>query len=220
MAKTLLQSVNLYCERDQRVLFENLDISVSAGEVLQVEGPNGSGKTTLLRILTGLSDAYEGDLLWQGQPLQKVRESYYQEMQYLGHSAGIKQALTAEENLQWYAVIQAGHLNAGSSSQQRAGNIADILAKVGLRGYEDVPCHTLSAGQQRRVNLARLYLSSATLWILDEPFTAIDKNGIATIETLIEEHVKSGGTVIITTHQDLKSVPNLRKITLGEVLPA
>ena len=214
MANTLLQGINLFCERDRRILFEDLNIAVSAGEVLQVEGPNGSGKTTLLRILTGLSDAFEGELLWEGQALKKVREQYYQHMQYLGHAAGIKPALTAEENLQWYAAIR------GQDAVQSRNKISEVLAKVGLQGYEDMPCHTLSAGQQRRVNLARLYLSPAKLWILDEPFTAIDKAGVQAIETLIGEQAKAGGAVIVTTHQDLQSVPNLRRINLAEVSSA
>ncbi len=216
MTNFLLQGNNLYCERDRRILFENLDVSVSAGEVLQIEGPNGSGKTTLLRILTGLSDAYEGELLWRGKSVRKVREHYYQEMQYLGHAPGIKQALTAAENLRWYSVIH-GSNSVAANDEKGNKRIADVLAKVGLQGYEDVPCHTLSAGQQRRVNLARLYLSSATIWLLDEPFTAIDKSGIRSIEKLINEHINEGGAVVIATHQDLESVPNLRRVTLSGV---
>jgi len=180
-------------------------MDVGAGEVLQIEGPNGSGKTTLLRVLTGLSEAAEGEVRWCGEPIRKVREDYCRNMQYLGHAAGIKQALTAQENLRWYAAL------AGLDFEDQ---INDTLAKVGLRGYEDVPCYTLSAGQQRRVNLARLYLLPAKLWILDEPFTAIDKSGVKAIEELLIHQSQQGGAVILTTHQDLQHVPGLRKLEL------
>jgi len=205
----MLEVKNLYCERDERVLFDKLCFKVETGEVLQIEGQNGSGKTTLLRILCGLSDAFEGQLFWQGEDLDEVREAYYQAMLYVGHLAGVKGSLTPEENLDWMRKL-APHLNKLTLYQ--------ALKKVGLYGFEDVPCYTLSAGQQRRVGLARLYLSSAPLWILDEPFTALDKKGVAEKEALISEHVHTGGTVILTTHHALK-IPNksVRKINLDEI---
>lgn len=206
MADPLLQANKLFCERERRVLFSDLDLSLNAGEVLQVEGANGSGKTTLLRILTGISDAYEGEVHWCGQAIRNCRSEYQMNMHYLGHAAGIKAALTAEENLRWYAALS------GEKADQR---IWEVLAKVGLRGYEDTPCYTLSAGQQRRVNLARLYLLPKKLWVLDEPFTAIDKAGVAAIEQLMSDQAEKGGAVIVTTHQDLSSVSNVRKVTLG-----
>lgn len=206
MSERLLEGINLCCERDHRVLFESLDLTVDAGEVLQIEGPNGSGKTTLLRVLTGLSEAAEGEVRWCGEAIRKVRHSYYQHMQYLGHAAAIKQSLTAQENLCWQAAL---------AGLDCTGQVDDALARVGLRGYEDVPCYTLSAGQQRRVNLARLYLLSARLWILDEPFTAIDKSGVKAIEQLLIHQAQQGGAVILTTHQDLQHVPGLRKLALN-----
>lgn len=204
-----LEVKNLFCERDERVLFANFSFQINAAEVVQVIGQNGSGKTTLLRILCGLSDAYTGELLWQGKALDEVREQYYQSMLYVGHLAGVKGALTAEENLQWMTQLDKG-LNKCS--------IADALKRVGLFGFEDVPCHSLSAGQQRRVGLARLYLSSAPLWILDEPFTALDKKGVSEKEALIANHVHEGGSVILTTHHDLM-IPGktVRPINLDEV---
>lgn len=210
MSEILLQGVDLCCERGSRVLFESLNIEVCAGEVLQIEGANGSGKTTLLRVLTGLSEAVEGEVRWRGQPIRRVRESYHLEMHYLGHAAGIKEALTARENLRWHAALQGVAI----SDQAGASKVDEALAKVGLRGYEDVPCYTLSAGQQRRVNLARLYLLPAKLWVLDEPFTAIDKKGVAAIEALLTHRAQQGGAVILTTHQALHNVPGLRKLEL------
>ncbi len=206
MADSLLSATSLFCERDRRILFSDLSLSVAAGEVLQIEGPNGSGKTTLLRILAGLSAAFEGEVRWQGQSLDQARADYHARMNYLGHLPGVKAALTAQEHLEWYAVL------AGLSS---GAGIMDALQNVGLRGFEDVPCATLSAGQQRRVNLARLHLVPAQLWILDEPFTAIDKAGVDSIESLIRSQVASGGAVIVTTHQPLQSVSGVRRLELG-----
>jgi len=202
----LLQGKQLSCERERRILFRELEVAIAPGEVLQIEGANGTGKTTLLRVLTGISTAYQGEVLWCGAPINKVWADYQMHLHYLGHSAGIKAALTAEENLRWYAALAGREVD---------GQLFEVLAQVGLRGYEDVPCYTLSAGQQRRVNLARLYLLPAKLWILDEPFTAIDKAGVMAIEALIGSHVRDGGAVIVTTHQELNSVTNLRRLRLG-----
>ena len=207
MSRPLLDVKDLFCERDDRVLFENLSFSVSCGEVLQIEGPNGSGKTTLLRILSGLSKAYEGELFWNSEPLADVRDDFLESLLYFGHLPGVKATLTPEENLRWYAAL---HPQTDTITER----IFEALSKVGLFGYEDVPCHSLSAGQNRRVSLARLYLSRAPLWVLDEPFTAIDKRGVAAIEALIEAHAKNGGSVILTTHHDL-AIEDLRQVRLG-----
>lgn len=206
----MLEVKNLFCERDERVLFGDLTFTVNAGEVLQIEGQNGSGKTTLLRILCGLMDAFEGEIFWQGQPFDEVQEDFYQALLYVGHLSGVKVALTAEENLAWMQRLDP-LLNRMS--------IAEALNKVGLYGYEDIPCYALSAGQQRRVGLARLYLSSVPLWILDEPFTALDKKGVAEKEALLARHVQSGGCVVLTTHHNL-SIPGkqVRCINLDKVL--
>ncbi len=211
MSTPLLEVKDLYCERDERVLFQDLSFSLNSGEVLQVEGPNGSGKTTLLRILSGLSRAFEGELFWKGQPLAEGRDDFLESLLYYGHLPGVKATLTPEENLRWYAAL---HPQTDTITER----IHEALASVGLYGYEDVPCHSLSAGQNRRVSLARLYLSRAPLWILDEPFTAIDKRGVAAKEALIEEHAANGGSVILTTHHEL-AIGNLRQICLGGSQP-
>jgi len=208
----MLEVKNLFCERDERVLFADFSLQINAAEVVQIIGQNGSGKTTLLRILCGLSDAYTGNILWQGIDLDEVREEYYQAMLFVGHLAGVKGSLTAEENLHWMMQLD--------KSLDKC-SIAEALKQVGLFGFEDVPCHSLSAGQQRRVGLARLYLSSAHLWILDEPFTALDKKGVKEKEALIANHIHKGGSVILTTHHDLM-IPGqtVRPINLDEVAVA
>ncbi|MGQ9425333.1 cytochrome c biogenesis heme-transporting ATPase CcmA [Gilvimarinus sp. F26214L] len=189
-----LELRNLACERDGRILFSGLDLTVSSGEILQVHGPNGSGKTTLLRILTGISSDFEGSVQWCGTELHRNRFDYHRNLLYIGHLPGVKRALTPEENLAWYCGLSGG---AGREA------IGWALAEVGLAGYEDVPSHQLSAGQHRRVALARLYLSGARVWILDEPFTAIDVQGVTKLRDLFSRHVKNGGLLILTTHQDL-----------------
>lgn len=191
----MLAATDLHCERDGRVLFSALAINMQPGQVLQVQGANGSGKTTLLRILCGLNPDYSGDIHWQGQPIKLVAESFRQSMFYLGHSPAINKTLTPMQNLRWFCALQG-------FSDDTAARAA--LAGLGLRGYEDIPCYQMSAGQQRRVSLARMQLSCATLWILDEPFTALDKQGVAELETRITQFSLRGGCVLLTTHHALQ----------------
>ena len=203
-----LKIENLFCERDDRVLFESLSFEVNAGDILQVEGQNGSGKTTLLRILSGLSRHFEGDIYWQGQSLSDCAPDYRESLLYFGHLPGVKAVLTPRENLHWYASMHPGI---------DLAKLDYALDKVGLSGYEDSACHTLSAGQNRRVSLARLYLSNAPLWILDEPFTAIDKRGVSEQEVLIAAHAEQGGTVILTTHHELAMGDQIRRLNLDQL---
>ena len=203
----LLEVKELTCERDDRILFSGLSFSVNSGETIQIEGSNGSGKTSLLRILCGISNHFDGELFWQGQPIETVREEFLASTLYVGHQPGVKLTLTPEENLRWYQALEG--LN-DFHAVDRA------LEKVGLAGYEDVPCHTLSAGQQRRVALARLHMTLAILWILDEPFVAIDKKGVAEQESLIAAHVNKGGSVVVTTHQLLTLPHQVRRISLDK----
>lgn len=208
----MLTVSNLSCERDDRLLFTQLSFTVQAGDIVQIEGQNGSGKTSLLRILCGLSNSFEGEIRWQGTVLSAALADYLGQVLYVGHHAGIKPALTAEENLRW---MQTLHPLLNKCP------IADALQQVGLWGYEDVPCHALSAGQQRRVSLARLYLSQQPLWILDEPFTALDKKGVAEKERLIQRHAETGGMCILTTHHDF-DLPEagIRRLNLDELKAA
>lgn len=204
MTKPLLELRQLSCERDERPLFGGLDLSCGAGEAIQILGPNGSGKTTLLRVLAGISTLYRGELLWRGQPMRRALFDYRQQLLYIGHLPGIKGALSPVENLRWYRAI---------TGPTQTGEIFEALAQLGLAGYEDVPCTQLSAGQLRRVALARLHLSKASVWILDEPFTAIDKPGVTNLETLMARHTQAGGLVLLSSHQDL-ALENLRRVDL------
>lgn len=203
----LLELCDLSCERDERLLFAGLSIRFVAGEAVQITGPNGAGKTTLLRAISGISQDYQGVIRYNGQSIQNCEWEFRQDCLYLGHLPGIKKVLTPFENLAWYAA-QAGAKR----------GIAESLKAVGLYGYEDTPCYQLSAGQLRRVALARLHLSSARIWILDEPFTAIDKAGVSELEALIASQCAQGGLVLLTSHQDL-TLSNLRVVNLEDYQP-
>lgn len=191
----MLTVKDLYCERDERVLFAGLSFEVRPGTLWQIQGANGSGKTTLLRILAGLNVDHGGEILWQGQPRKKLQMEYQQALFFLGHSPAINRTLTPMQNLRWFCALQGFADDAA---------IRAALAEHGLAGYEDIPCYQMSAGQQRRVSLSRLLLSPAPLWIIDEPFTALDKQGVAELEQRISHKAQSGGAVILTTHHSLQ----------------
>ncbi len=197
---------NVSCERNGRLLIDRLSLVMELGQALQVEGPNGSGKTTLLRVLNTLSRDYHGQIRWQGQDLAEVRADYLRQLLYIGHAPGIKRVLTPLENLRWQAELYGDH---------KEQDMLEALARVGLVGCENTACHHLSAGQQRRVSLAKLFLFTTPLWILDEPFTAIDKQGVAELEAVIDRHVQDGGLVILTTHHSLSLKHGCRRLSLG-----
>lgn len=195
MQDSLLELRDIAFERDDRLLFSRLSEIVHPGDLLQVAGPNGAGKTTLLRILTTSLRPTAGALWFRGEPVDRQRDLYLANVLYVGHQPGIKGELTPLENLLWLQRLQGGLC--------RTADLEAALIRVGLAGYEDVPSHQLSQGQTRRVALARLYLSDAPLWILDEPFAAIDKQGVAHLEALFGQHCARGGAVVLSTHQDL-----------------
>lgn len=204
MSVPLLQATGLACERDERLLFANLDLAVTPGSLLRVEGPNGAGKTTLLRILAGLHGGFEGEVFWCGEQTRKVREHFRRNLLYIGHRPGIKPLLTPMENLR--ALLAR---NTSVTNDQ----IEQALDAVALFPFCQVPCHHLSAGQQRRVALARLYLSDEPLWILDEAFTAIDRDGVQGLEGLLSKRMAAGGAIILTTHHAL-SIPGAQSLDL------
>lgn len=202
-----LQARQLACERDGRWLFEGLDLTIRSGDIVRIEGPNGSGKTTLLKLLAGQLSDYQGELFWNGAPLRKVREHFLANLLYLGHSPGIKAGLSPLENLAWYQALSGER---GNESQRLSA-----LEQVGLGGFEDVLAGQLSAGQQRRVALARLTLTRRPLWVLDEPFSAIDHQGVAALEAQLSAHAQAGGSILVTTHHALDASPVASCIQLG-----
>lgn len=208
VSRPFLEAVALTCERDWRLLFEALDLQLLPGDMLQIVGPNGSGKTSLLRLLCGLMQPTAGEVRLDGEPLAARRGEMARNLLWIGHAAGIKGLLTPEENLAWLCALH-------QPAERQA--IWQALAAVGLRGFEDVPSHRLSAGQQRRVALARLYLDAPPLWILDEPFTALDKQGVAQLEAHLAGHCERGGMVVLTTHHTLENKPSgYRELDLGQ----
>jgi len=192
----LLQLSQFTCLRDDTPVFTPVHMTVEPKDVWQVAGPNGAGKTTLLRAICGLFDHIQGECLWLGQSVAKQQLERNAELLYLGHHPGVKGALTAFENLAWAMKVAGGGADDDAFSH--------ALAQVGLAGYEHTLCHQMSAGQQRRVALARLYLSKAKLWVLDEPFTAIDVQGVVRLEQLISAHAADGGSVVMTSHQPIR----------------
>jgi heme exporter protein A len=186
-----LEGRDLSCIRDDRVLFEQLAFELVSGQVLLLEGKNGSGKTSLLRILCGFREPDAGEINWCGETVED--SPFYAQMAYVGHLDGIKKELTVLENLKMSLALSS----AGRYSIDQA------LAKVHLAGYDDVLVQALSAGQKRRLSLARLLITENVLWILDEPFTSLDKQGIALIETLMIEHCANGGMIVLTSHHDI-----------------
>ena len=191
----VLSAVNLGCERDERYLFSGVNFRLKAGEMLRIQGVNGSGKSSLLRLLCGLAQPSSGHVECFGQTLVKPQGCFASRLLWIGHAAGVKSLLTVEENLSWLGALHTG---------ADASVIGQALAAVGLRGFEDTLCHALSAGQQRRVALARLYLpDTPPLWLLDEPFTSLDAAGTAQLESHLAMHCQRGGTVVLTTHHEL-----------------
>ncbi|MGB1091756.1 MAG: cytochrome c biogenesis heme-transporting ATPase CcmA [Oceanobacter sp.] len=214
-----LNAKQLFCERDDRVLFENLDLTISNGDLIQLAGPNGAGKTTLLRLLAGLNRDFEGDLFWHSDDLHDCYSDYAQQRLYHGHLAAIKRMLTPLENLRW---LMSLWMSDSVALEQRISedDLWQALAEVNLNGYEDVPCNQLSAGQQRRVGLARLAIVQVPLWILDEPFTALDVDGVSWLEQRIAGQVARNGAVVITSHHALQGIPGLQRIDLGQLKSA
>lgn len=195
----------LSCVRQDRILFTGIDITLMPGDILQIAGRNGAGKSSLLRILAGLSQPHEGQLFYQQTALAQCADAYAADLCFIGHLSGIQGQLTALENLQFWR----------AAWQLQPADDWQLLAQLGLAGLEDIPCQHLSAGQQRRVSLARLWLTRATIWILDEPFTALDQSAITVLQQHFQQHCQAGGAIILTTHQPLPLLAaQLRQLTL------
>lgn len=201
----MLELINISCERAERTLFTGLSVQLDAGELIEVRGSNGAGKSTLLRIIAGLAQSYRGEIRWRGIQTSDSNALFSSQRLYLGHLPGIKPALLPMENLRWLTELQ-------TSFDEALG--LEALQRLGVADFLDLPCHQLSAGQQRRVALARLLSTQCNLWVLDEPFTALDQNGAELLENMLQQHLQAGGCAILSSHQDLSQVPNVRRLSL------
>jgi heme exporter protein A len=191
----MLEARQLAASRGNTTLFSGLGLALAPGTLLRVRGANGSGKTTLLRMLCGLILPHEGQVLWDGRDIRVLREEYWKHLVYIGHADALKGDLSAEENLQLTCAISGAALEPGRA---RAA-----LEAFGLAGREHLPARALSQGQRRRVALARLAASAASLWILDEPLAALDITAVGRVKELVREHLVRGGMAVMTTHQEI-----------------
>jgi heme exporter protein A len=186
----------LACARGEQVLFQGLDFSLGSGELMQIAGENGSGKTSLLRIIAGLSIPAEGTVTWNGVSIRSLGEEYLTKMLYIGHVDGIKGDLSAEENLRMAAAF--------ADEQLPRDALRAALRRFGLQGRERLPAKVLSQGQRRRLALCRMLIGHRPLWVLDEPYTALDVRGIEAVDTALQQHLESGGCVLMTSHQPIE----------------
>ena len=205
-SSALLETRDLSCVRNDRLLFEHLDFSLEPGQMLVVEGPNGCGKTSLLRILTGLRLADDGEVLWRGDPIDRLAGDYYEQVAYVGHHDGVKQELTCLENLRL----------ARAMGMPSRSDLDTVLEQVNLYAYGETEVGSLSAGQKRRLALARLLATDSMLWILDEPFTSLDKASMALFASLFEQHLQGQGLIVMTSHHEI-SLPaqSVQHLQLG-----
>lgn len=191
----MLEAINLKCVRGERSLFDSLNFRVKAGECLLVHGENGSGKTSLLRMLVGLTPLAAGTIYWNGTPIKQWSDEYRRELHYCGHALGLKEELSATENLVFGSELANEPVNPVAAHQ--------ALHQAGLRGREHLPVRTLSQGQKRRVSLAKLLLQKRALWVLDEPLTALDAQATQWITKEIDRHLRNGGVAVLTTHSTI-----------------
>lgn len=193
-----LEIAGLTCARGDRPLFSGLDVDVGPGELLHVTGGNGSGKTTLLRTISGLSRPAAGEIRWRGHSLPALGDEYRREIVYVGHLDGVQGELTPAENL--YALACSADAHEPASGRR----ISDAIARLGLDGLGALPAKVLSQGQRRRLALARLLLAQRPLWILDEPFTALDARSCALMNEILASHLAGGGIAVVSSHQRLE----------------
>jgi len=193
---------NLSCQRGYNLLFKNLSFELNSGEVLKISGPNGSGKTSLMKILSGLNSFETGSIEYDNIKINS--EKYNLDFLYLGHLAALSPELSCLENLKYTAHLGNNNLKP---------DFSDALTKVGLEKFENELVGKLSAGQKKRIALSLLFITQSKVWLLDEPFSALDSQAIKIIESRIEEHCNSGGLCILTTHQDC-NIENIKEISL------
>jgi heme exporter protein A len=204
-----LEATDLHCARGERRLFSALSFTLRGGELLRIGGPNGSGKTSLLRIVCALLEPTRGEVRWAGENVRLLQEEFWRQLVYIGHANAIKDDLTSAENLR-VACTLAG-------VQAQPARIGEALTRLGLAGCESLPARVLSQGQRRRTALARLALSAGMpLWVLDEPFAALDAAAVDCVQNLIAEHLARGAAVVLTTHLETRiTAATTRRIDLG-----
>ncbi len=186
---------NLKCVRGERLLFDGLGFRLDSGQLLHLRGANGAGKTSLLRLLCGLSRPEAGQILWNATPIDVQAEVFRQDLFYLGHHNALQEALTVDDNLAFYAAL--------AGAEPNAADTGSALERMGLRGCQCRLVRHLSQGQKRRVALSRLMLNRASLWVLDEPFVALDQNSITLLAGVIAAHLQGGGMAVLTSHQQV-----------------
>ncbi|MFT2110281.1 cytochrome c biogenesis heme-transporting ATPase CcmA [Marinomonas sp. 2405UD68-3] len=202
-SSTSLKISNLWIERGERYLCKNISFSLFGGDIAKINGENGAGKSTLLKIIVGILRPLEGSIHYNGEDVSVYRDMLQKDLLYIGHHSGVKSVFSVSENLRWYF------------PKASDDEISNALDAVSLSGYEETPSSQLSAGQKRRISLARLWLSNKPLWLLDEPFTALDVKGGAALEQRMKTHINRNGIIMLTTHQDIDPSLNLKEINLS-----
>lgn len=190
--------------RGERCLFSGLDFALGPGETLLLEGSNGSGKTSLMKAIVGMIELEEGEILWAGEPVRRNRQGFHAALVWMAHRVGFKPDLTLVENLAFERTLRP----------QRKTDLDEVLERLEIRRLKSLPLRALSAGQQRRVALARMLLSDVPLWLMDEPFTNLDRDGRALVVRLVEEHVSRGGLCVMAAHQDVEVATTVHRILL------
>lgn len=201
-----LSAENLTLIRGERCLFEGLGFAVKSGELLILEGRNGCGKTSLMRAIAGMLSLETGEVFWNQTPVRQQRQEFHGSLVWLAHRTGLKGDLNMLENLHFERSLR----------QQSAGDAESVYVRLGIERLRKLPLRSLSAGQQRRVALARLLLNDAVLWILDEPFTALDMAAVDLLQQVIRAHLDKGGMVVLTTHQEVPLTSGqVKRLKLG-----
>jgi heme exporter protein A len=213
---TLFEGRDLACVRGERHVFAGLGFAVPQGGALILHGPNGSGKSSLLRLMAGLLKPAQGSLAWDDRPVSDDPEGYRVRLQYLGHLDAVKPVLSAAENLTFWASAHGGGQGGGQCGVQ--GGVAAALERIGLTGLAEVPARVLSAGQRRRLALARLFLAPADLWLLDEPTVGLDEDSIGRLQTGLADHRRDGGRVVVATHTAI-DLPGAERLDLTAFAP-
>ncbi|MCH8250523.1 MAG: cytochrome c biogenesis heme-transporting ATPase CcmA [Proteobacteria bacterium] len=199
-----LSATNLTLIRGERCLFQELDFALNPGELLLLKGQNGSGKTSLLRAIAGMLSLESGEIFWNEAPVLQQRQEFHGALVWLAHKTGLKGDLTLVENLRFEASLRP----------QSDNDLAVVCERVGISRLKRLPLRSLSAGQQRRVALARLVLADVPLWLLDEPFTSLDRDGRHLVTQLVEEHLTSGGMCVMAAHQDVEINATVHRVSL------